>query len=122
MVVAHEIDKISVIVSWKEEQSFTIMNLDTGDPDSMPEDTRTLGNFLDGMNPRRKIGKKCIKFRLHSKKMETILEEGRNWAAILGYSLYKCIIQAERAVSIGWLVYSSQHTDTEYLSRVLKEK
>ena len=42
------------------------------------------------------------------------------WASVHSYTLYKCIIQAESATTIGWLLYSNNYTDITMLRSKLQ--
>ena len=120
MNVVTEIDKEAKLVTWQDKPNFSIMQYDTEDEDSMPMETLNLGKYFDGLSPR-KTGRKFIRFCLHSKLMERINSELKEWTNLQGYNIYKCIIQVERSSTIGWLVYSSQYTDKEHLSKFLEE-
>ena len=46
----------------------------------------------------------------------------KDWARAIGYAFSKCIVQAENSANIGWIVYSTQFTDTEYLKKYLQDQ
>lgn len=46
----------------------------------------------------------------------------KDWARAIGYAFSKCIVQAENLANIGWIVYSTQFTDIEYMKKYLQDQ
>jgi hypothetical protein len=87
----------------------------------IPKNTAAISQFFEGMRIKKDQGQQYIRFCFHSKnpkKMETDLME---WSHLVNHSFYRCIIQEEHSTAIGWLLYSSQYTNTQHLSQYLQK-
>jgi hypothetical protein len=112
------LDKHAKIISWKDTKTYNVLE---GCADDLPTTATGLGQFFEGMRLKREQGRQYLRFRLHTSKnvnrLETQLSE---WARLANYSFYRCVVQAEHSIAIGWLLYSSQYTNTYHLSTYLQ--
>jgi hypothetical protein len=112
------LDKKSKIISWKDKNTYNILE---GGADDLPKTAAGLGQFFNGIRLRREHGRQFIRFRLHASKNPNRLEaQLTEWARLAGHSFYRCVIQEEHSTAIGWLLYSSQYTNTYHLSKHLQ--
>jgi hypothetical protein len=112
------LDKQAKIISWKNKDTYDVLE---GNAEDIPATASGLGQFFEGMRLKREQGRQYLRFRLHASKNANKLEaQISEWARLADYSFYRCVIQAEHSVSIGWLLYSSQYTNTQYLSNYLQ--
>ena len=118
----HTLDKKAALISWKNEKNFSILHVDQ---DEYPSDVVKLATFFDGYRANLKATTKhYFRFCLSSPNFSQAWLETKmiEWASLHSYLLYKCIIQAESARTIGWLAYSTSYTNTEKLKRILSAK
>ncbi len=114
------IDPDARFLRWTDKKNFKTI----GKPeDELPEDSLTLSRYFNGLRPKQTKGRMFIKFRIHTpNSMNELDKQLGEWAKVNEYGCYKCIIQAERAKTVGWLLYSSQFTDTIHLCKMLESK
>ena len=105
------------IISWKNETSFSKIG------DKFPIEIAEIAKYFNGFRANIKADQRTyLRLCVHTPNSETILFNKMNeWCRLYGYSLTKCIIQAESSTCIGWLCYSSQYTDTDPLKKKLME-
>jgi hypothetical protein len=114
------LDKRAKIISWKDKKTYNI--LEGGGTEELPKTAAGLGHFFDGMRLKREHGCQFLRFWLHASKSENRLElQLTEWARLAGHSFYCCVIQEEHSTAIGWLLYSSQYTNTYNLSQYLQQ-
>ena len=108
-------DKDSKIMSWKTDSNFTYMD------DSLSNDIAEISRYFNGYRKNFKADKRVYLWvAIHTPNSESRLRANLvEWMRLYGYIINKCIIQAESSTCIGWLVYSSQHTDTEIIKELL---
>jgi hypothetical protein len=112
------LDKHAKVISWKDAKTYNVLE---GGADELPSTAAGLGQFFEGMRLKREHGRQYLRFRLHASKNPNRLEaQLTEWARLSNYSFYRCVIQAEHSVSIGWLLYSSQYTNTHQLATYLQ--
>jgi hypothetical protein len=112
------LDRHAQIISWKDAKTYNVLE---GITDNLPSTAAGLGQFFEGMRLKRDHGRQHLRFRLHASKNANRLEaQLSEWARLSNYSFYRCIIQAEHSPPIGWLLYSSQCTNTYHLSTYLQ--
>jgi hypothetical protein len=114
-----KIDEHSKFISWKDTKRYKVLQ---GYEDGMPNNSAAVAQFFDGMRLMRTQGRQYLRFRLNSRneaKMESALTE---WSRLYNHSFYRCIIQEEHLTAIGWLLYSSQYTNTQQLSKYLQNE
>ena len=106
------IDKEARIMSWKTSPNFTYTDLE-----EFPTKTAELAKYFQGFRENVKADKRVyLRVAIHTPNSQTrLFTELQEWMKLFGYSMNKCIIQSETSTCIGWLVYSSQYTDTESL-------
>ena len=46
----------------------------------------------------------------------------KHWASLNNYPLSECVIQAVSSTNIGWMVYSSQFTDVQYMKKFMSSQ
>ena len=110
-------DADAKIISWSTSNNFTYL------PETFPDDLATIAKYFKGVTAKVKADKRIyLRFGIHTHHNARLLEEHlSNWASLYAYTFRKCIIQAESEALIGWLVYSTQFTDTEVLRKDLME-
>ena len=111
-------DKDAKIISWKTSDNFTYMNMD-----DFPSDVAEMALYFNGLRRNIKTDKRVyLRVGIHTpnsqSRMYSLMD---SWMRLYGYSFSKCIIQAESSTCIGWLVYSSQYTNSEPIRRRLME-
>jgi hypothetical protein len=111
-------DRKARIITWKDKETYEFL---VGTAEELPNTAGGLGQFFNGIRLRRQQGRQYLRFRLHASKNENILENQiTEWARLSGHSFYRCVIQEEHSTPIGWLLYSSQYTNTYHLSNYLQ--
>lgn len=108
-------DKDAKIMSWKTGSNFTYLG------DEFPTDIAEVSRYFSGFRKNLKADKRVyLRVAIHTPNSETKLRSNLiDWMRVFGYIINKCIIQAETSTCIGWLVYSSQNTDTQVLKELL---
>ena len=109
-------DPEAKIMEWSEKSS-KILEIED---DLFPTDAVVLASFFDGFS-RRKKGRIYLRVRVHSSNPTRTNYQMKLWAQLNAYSFQECIIQCENSANIGWLQYTSNFTDIDYLKRFLKE-
>jgi hypothetical protein len=114
------LDRKAKIISWKDDKTYNVLE---GGPDELPKTASGLAQFFHGMRLKREHGRQYIRFRLHASRNPNRLEgQLAQWASMAGHAFYRCVIQAEHSTAIGWLLYSSQFTNTYHLSQHLQRE
>ena len=108
-------DSKSRLISWKSSPDFLQLK------DTFPTDIAEVAIYFNGhranINPEKRI---YLRLCIHTPNSDSKLyQKLHSWCTLYGYSLNRCIIQAENSTCVGWLCYSSQYTDTEPLKRRL---
>ena len=119
--VAKEVDENADILPWYQEDGTKKLGVRKGKEDRIPKTGAALSPYFFNMQPNR-VGKKWLKIRITSFHLKQVEEALGKWARAESYNFSRCVVQTEKECVIGWLVYSSQYTDTEYLGRCLTEK
>ena len=119
--VAKEIDDQVDLLPWHVDDRNEKLGVAKGKEDDIPKTASSLSKYFFNLQTG-KIGRKYIKIRITSSQFEKVEEAIGKWARAESYSFNKCVVQAEKECMIGWLVYSSQYTDTDHLGRILKSK
>ena len=119
--IAKEIDPNSDLLPWHAEEGDEKMGVVKGKEEEIPKTASALSTYFFNLQAG-KVGRKYIKLRVTSQKFDKLEDAISKWAREESYSFNKCVVQAERECMIGWLVYSSQFTDTDYLRKILKQK
>jgi hypothetical protein len=114
-----KIDKYSKFITWKDTKIYRVLE---GYKDNIPNTNAGVSQFFDGIRLKRDQGRQYIRFRLHSKNEKKMEAELHEWARLSNHSFYRCIIQEEHSTPIGWLLYSSQYTNTQHLSSYLQRE
>ena len=112
----YKYDPDANIMSWKTEPEFYYMN-----KDEFPQDPGIVAQYFQGYRHNLKADKRVyLRVSIQTPNSQTkLFSQLSAWMNIYGYSISKCIIQSETSTCIGWLVYSSQYTDTEPIKRNL---
>ena len=112
-----KLDRDSRIMSWKTTGNFTYISED------FPTDVAEVAKFFNGYRKNLKADKRVyIRVAIHTPNSELKLHQNlQEWMRAHGYLINKCIIQAETSTCVGWLCYSSQHTDTNTMKEILTE-
>lgn len=112
-------DKDAKIISWDDAKDFTVIS---DDVEEFPKTQAELRKYFDGFRGIDE-GKLYLKFRLHASRVKEIklAQMVKNWAEESNYAFTKSFIQAVNISHIGWLVYSSAVTNTEYLSTFMNK-
>ena len=110
-------DSKAMLISWKNSPDFSYLG------DNFPTDIAEVAMFCNGYRSNIKADKRVyLRICIHTPNSESQLyQKMSTWCKLYGYSLTKCVIQAENSTSIGWLCYSSQYTDTDPLRSRLME-
>ena len=111
-------DARSRLISWSVKSEFSIMG------DEFPQDVAETAIYFSGfrvnMNTQKRI---YLRLCIHTPQSNTVLHQKiSSWCKLYGYSITKCVVQAENSTCIGWLCYSSQYTDTEPLKLRLMDE
>ena len=101
---------------WSDNKDFATL---PNEEEQIPTDLATLSLYFDGIRPKQSYGRVYIRFRVHHNDVHMIGTELESWAFSKGYQISRCLIQSENSSPIGWLLYSSQYTDTETLCQKL---
>ena len=111
-------DPKATLISWKNEPYFSCL------ADEFPTDIAAVAKYFNGYRSNIKPDKRTyMRICIHTPNSEARLFQNMNeWCRLYGYTLTKCVIQAENSSCIGWLCYLSQYTDTEPLKTRLKEE
>lgn len=109
-------DPEAKIISWKTNPNFTYMNMD-----DFPTELAESALYFQGYRANLKADKRIyMRVGIHTPNSQSKLYSLMDsWMRLHGYSFGKCILQSETSTNIGWLVYSTQYTDTEALRRRL---
>ena len=109
-------DKDAKIMSWKTAPNFSYM-----DSEEFPDEVGDLAKYFQGYRTNVKADKRVyLRVAIHTPNSQSRLYSAlQSWMNLFGYSFNKCIIQAETSTCIGWLVYSSQYTDTDTIKQRL---
>ena len=110
------------LLSWSSNHKKGPTYMKLGKSKAMPNNALFLKKYFDGLNLRRKSGRMYIRFRFHSTQQDKVYMDMKEWANAEGHRLSECVIQTENSTNIGWLVYSSQYTDTEYLKCLIMDE
>ena len=110
-------DSKSRLISWKARPDFSQLG------DEFPQDIAEVAMYFNGFRANMNTDKRIyLRLCLHTPNSETKLyQKLSSWCRLYGYSITKCVIQAEKSTYIGWLCYSSQYTDTEPLRERLMD-
>ena len=117
---AKSLDHEFAIISWADAPTFEMITSVKG----IPTDTVQFASFFQGFRPRQTTGRMYLRIRLHAPSIGhlALLDGMTEWSRLSGCTFYKTVIQAENATSIGWLVYSSQHSNLDSLLSYLAVK
>jgi hypothetical protein len=117
---AKSLDNGFAIISWADASTFDMIR----STEDIPSDTVKFASFCKGFRPRQTTGRMYLRLRLHAPTIgQTALDHGMTeWSRLSGCTFYKTVIQAENATSIGWFVYSSQHSNLNSLMSHLAVK
>ena len=113
-------DDTSMLIEW------TSKNDDSGveailRPDSLPSAPSDTQKFFDGFKGKDE-GPVYIRFRIITKfKPEEFKVNCKSWMKTNNCSLIKCPVQSEEAQDIGWLSYTSQFSDQDYIALQLSK-
>ena len=110
-----KIDPKSSLMSWSNKHKDGASYLSIDDCKELPDDAVILKKYFNGLNLKRKSGRIYIRFRFHAENQHQVYLDMKEWASANGYSMVECVIQTESSTNIGWMVYSSQYTDIDYL-------
>ena len=112
----YKYDPDANIMSWKTDPEFYYMN-----KDEFPQDPGIVAQYFQGYRHNLKTDRRVyLRVSIQTPNSQTkLFSQLSSWMNIYGYSISKCIIQSETSTCIGWLVYSSQYTDTEPIKRNL---
>ena len=119
--VAHEVDDSVDLVPWLDEDGCKLLGTKKGEESKMTKTAAILNTYFSGLQPN-KIGRKWVKLRLHASNFSLVEKTLQKWARSEQFSFSRCIVQAEKECVIGWLVYSSQFTNTDHLGKLFKKK
>lgn len=117
---AHAIDNTVDVVPWLDEDGCDLMGVKKGEEEKMTKSGSVLDTYFAGLQPN-KIGRKWVKLRLHATNFPLVEKTLHKWARSEQFSFNRCVVQAEKECVIGWLVYSSQYTNTDHLGKILKQ-
>ena len=108
-------DKDAKVMSWKTSPNFTHLE------EEFPTNVAEVSRYFSGYRKNFKADKRLyIRVAIHTPNSQTKLSANlMEWMRLHGYLINKCIIQAETSTCIGWLCYSSQHTDTNAIKDIL---
>lgn len=110
-------DKDAKIIKWiqKEEDEFLHEEVE-----KFPKEPIEIEPFFEGFKPNKKAGRVYIRVRIHSPSNQQILcSHMKHWASLNSYLWSECVIQAASSTNIGWIVYSSQYTDVQYMKKFM---
>jgi hypothetical protein len=110
---AKSLDNKFAIISWADASTFEMIRSRT----EIPTDTVKFASFFKGFRPRQTTGRMYMRVRLHAPSIgQAALGHGlTEWSRLSGCTFYQMVIQAENASAIGWLVYSSPHSNLNSL-------
>ena len=110
---AKSLDHKFAIISWADASTFEMIR----SIKEIPTDTVKFASFFKGFRPRQTTGRMYMRLRLHAPSIgQMALSHGMTeWSRLSGCTFYQTVIQAENASSIGWLVYSSPHSNIKSL-------
>ena len=113
-----DLDTEATLVTWKEGP-FSLITPQSDD--EFPDQPEVLEKYFDGILTKKTKGKVYIRLRVHLPTADenSFLESMSSWAKAYNCAFYKCLIQAEQMKGVGWLVYSSNFTDRNFLARFL---
>ena len=113
------IDEEAKIISWRNKKNFTYMNTE-----EFSEEVSEIAKYFNGYRKGLEVGRRIyIKFGLHTPNDAKRTErEIKQWAQLYGYTVTKCMIQADNASYIGWITYSTYYTNTDALRQRLQEE
>ena len=108
-------DKDAKVMSWKTSPNFTYLE------EEFLTDVAEVSRYFSGYRKNFKADKRIyLRVAIHTPNSQTRLASNlMEWMRLHGYLINKCIIQAETSTCIGWLCYSSQHTDTNAMKEIL---
>ncbi len=124
------LDSEAYLVSWEVKSTFKVLQL----TDELPTATSDITTFFPGYRPQppkpregpvtRSIYENYVKLRVHHPNITSVdfTENMAIWAKSCDRKFSKSVIQAPNPRYAGWLVYSSNYTDTNYLSNMMKKK
>ena len=117
---AKSLDNGFAVISWADASTFEMIK----SVKDIPADTVNFASFFKGFRPRQTTGRMYLRIRLHAPSIGhlALLAGMTEWSQLSGCTFYKTVIQAENATSIGWLVYSSQHSNLDSLLSYLAVK
>ena len=111
-------DDTSMVIEWSSK------NDDSGveaiiRPDAIPSAPSDTQKFFAGFKGKDE-GPVYLRFRIITKfKAEDFLVNCKSWMKSNKCSLIKCAVQTEEAQDIGWLTYTSQFSDQNYIAKQL---
>lgn len=133
-----KIDKDCYFITWAEGNTFSTLSYD---PETriLPEATADIAKFFPGFkpNPPKKRGEDgemvvksnrivttYLKMRVHHPNTSADAFENKMsiWANVNSKRFKRTIIQTENPSNIGWFLYSSNYTDVNRLSKILKRE
>jgi hypothetical protein len=114
------LDNEFAIISWADADVFDMITKVS----DIPLDAVQFSKFFKGFRPRQLKGRMYVKLRLHAPTIgqPALLQGMREWSSLYGGTFYQTVIQADNATSIGWFVYSSQHSNVDSLMSHLSSK
>ena len=116
-----QLDQDAVLLTWHSDEVKGPNYFDSMDANSFPKDIVEMRSYFEGINLRKKSGRVYLRFRFHANPQEETYLKLKHWSDTSGYRLTKCIVQAESSVSIGWILYSSDYTEIDFITKQLKE-
>ena len=108
-------DSKARLITWRTKPDFSQLG------DNFPTDIAQIAMYFNGYRSNIKADKRMyFRISIHTPNSQSKLSQIlSSWCRIFGYSITKCVIQAENSTCIGWLCYSSKFTDTEPLRKRL---
>ena len=118
----HSFDSDAKLISWKCNEKYTSESIN---PDKFPQALETFSTYFNGY--RKKLNeayRNYFKFCLHTPKWNNLWVETKlmEWAELHSFIISKCVIQAESAKSIGWILYSLSFTNLDAITKHMEAK
>ena len=89
MEVAHRVDESADVVPWSSKEKYVKLGENKTDTEKMSKDPIVLTRYFKNMSPMKKSGKKWIKIRIESKKINQVTTAIKEWASLHLYNFNK---------------------------------
>ncbi len=116
-------DNDSMLLQWSDNKSFKPLCRNGENENEVPKHHMIWQLYFDGLRYNLESGKMFVNIRIHTPNSMGYLEEKLyEYCNLRGRLFRRCVVQAEVAEAIGWLLYTSGYTDWEHLAQFLRRR